>query len=143
MPDQVQAFLGWIIQSQANLDAAAWQKIADALKGCRRNAETIAEGQARPGAVLVRVINQQNAPTALIAFLHARVQQAPAHLRTAYVNELFSTLLSQPWSAEYEDEAFTLLGQLSDVDDAGQKLPAHVSATRLTDRMIEHVRPNA
>ena len=59
-------------------------------------------------------------------------------MRTTYVNELFNTLLSQPWSAEYEDEAFTLLGQLSDAEDAGQKLLGQVDALhRLTDRMIE------
>src|SRR5262249_54353007 len=51
---------------------------------------------------------------------------------------LFDTLLQQPWTAEYENEAFTLLGRLSDSEDEWERLSTAVEALhRLSDRMVQ------
>src|SRR5262249_7509257 len=56
----------------------------------------------------------------------------------AYAVQLFDRLLGQPWTAAVEDEAFALLDQLSDAEDAGERLFAAVAALhRLTDTMLE------
>ena len=65
------------------------------------------------------------------------MQKAPAGYQATYAAALFETLLGQPWSAENEDLAFALLGQLSDAENESDRLPTQVAALyRLTDTLI-------
>ena len=58
--------------------------------------------------------------------------------RTAYANELFNTLLAQPWTAAIEEEAFALLDKLAAPDEPAGGLYTRVAALhRLTDAMLE------
>src|SRR6185437_11047468 len=103
----------------------------------RWSAETDAETKHQLGRVLVQVLNRQDNPTALLAFLHSQWQTGAKAYRPGYANELFAALLQQPWSAEYEDEAFTLLAKLSDAEGQSDRLKASVGGLyRLSDRMI-------
>ena len=112
-----------------------WKRVVDGLHK-RWLAETDSNKKQQLGRALVQVLPRQE-PAALLAFLHEQWQKGPAQFRTSYARDLFNTLLAQPWSAEYEDEAFTLLDKLSDSEDASERLREQVAALyQLTDRMI-------
>jgi predicted Zn-dependent protease len=132
-PGRIEHYLQWITAEER----PDWKKIGDGLRK-RWAAETDAEKKHQLGRALVQVHTRQGDAPALLAFLHAQREQGPALYRTSYAGELFQALLSQPWSAEYEDEAFLLLNKLSDADDKDERLKAQVAALyRLTDRMID------
>jgi Vault protein inter-alpha-trypsin domain/von Willebrand factor type A domain len=136
-PAQVQTSLQWISSGEPGLEPAAWKRISDTLQE-RWTKEADSERKHVLGQSLVQVLSRQDNPIALISFLHARLQKAPEEYRPSYVAALFDTFLSQPWSAEYEDEAFALLSQLTNADEPSQRLFAQVNALhRLTDSMIE------
>jgi predicted Zn-dependent protease len=136
-PYQIQNLLQWVSSDASAVEPAAWKQVGETLHR-RWEAEAHPRAKYLLGQSLVRVLQQRNDPAALVAFLHARFQKAPEEYRAAYAAELFEALLGQPWSAEYEDLAFALLGQLSDAEGAGERLWAQVAALyRLADRMIE------
>ena len=57
--------------------------------------------------------------------------------RTQYAQQLFNTLLGQPWSAAYEDELFALVDKLSDAEEPVVRLVSQVGAIhRLTDTLV-------
>jgi predicted Zn-dependent protease len=135
-PAQIQHHLDWIARSEPEAEQGVWNRIGDALQE-RWTAETDPERKHQLGISLLQVLAQHDTPVARIAFLHARLKKAPPQYRLAYVGELFNALLQQPWSAEYEDEAFTLLDQLSDAESENDRLTVQAPALhRLTDRMI-------
>ncbi len=136
-PVQISHILQWILPANEDLDPPALKAIAATLHK-RWAAETDSVRNHLLSQSLVQVLNQQNDPAALIAFLHARLQKAPASDRAANAAELFDVLLRQPWSAENEDLAFTLLGQISNAEREGERLAAQVAALHhLADQMIE------
>jgi predicted Zn-dependent protease len=131
-PNRIEYYLQWTSSGPQE----AWKQLGDGLHK-RWSAETDAEKKHQLGRALVQVLNRQDNPASLLAFLHAQLQKGPAQYRTSYAVELFETLLRQPWSAEYEDEAFALLAKVSDAENEGERLRAKVAALyRLTDRMI-------
>ena len=71
-------------------------------------------------------------------FCAVQLDQGPQGYRTSYASTLFEALLGGSWSAEREDEAFSLLPRLSDANDAFERLAVSVSALqRLTDSMVQ------
>jgi tetratricopeptide (TPR) repeat protein len=133
--DQVRRFVHWI--QADDLRPKAWHKIGEGLRS-RWSNEANAEVKHTFGQVLVHVLSGQGGAGEELAFLRLQLQQGPEGHRAAYTNQLFDHLLAQPWSARLEDEALTLLDQLSTAEDSGERLFTAVAALhRLTDRMLE------
>jgi Flp pilus assembly protein TadD len=136
-PPQLQRFVEWALTDDPARDAAVWKPVADGLVK-RWAAEKQPEERNRLGAVVAQVLANRATPPELIAFLHRQLREGPEAYRAAYAQKLSETLVAQPWSAEYEDEALALLGRLSNADDAQERLGVEVAALyHLTDRMVE------
>jgi hypothetical protein len=136
-PERIQAYLHWLVSNEPGVDQATWKRIAAGLKE-RWTAEANVERKHTLGQAIVTVLARLDDPTAMVAFQHARTQKPAEQYRATYARDLFDTLLGQPWSAEYEDEAFALLDQLSDAENPADRLAAQVTALhQLTDRMLE------
>jgi predicted Zn-dependent protease len=132
--EQVQRFVYWTRSHE--IEPAAAKKIADGLRRRWAN-EAKADVKHVLGHALFTYLSHHDADEVL-AFLRLQLQKGPAEHRTAYARQLFEHLLAQPWTAQTEGEALALLGQMSDADDAGERLFAAVGALyRLTDTMLE------
>jgi len=88
---------------------------------------------------VANILSFASEPDEYMAFLRRLSREAPQKYRPSYMAQLFQTLLGQPWSEKYENEAFDLLGQLG----GGQKTPARQlleqirALHQLTDRMLQ------
>jgi Flp pilus assembly protein TadD len=135
--DQAAQFVNWILPDDPALEPAAWKRIMDGLRQ-RWVAAKQDDPRHRLGQALVSVLTSKAEAPERIAFLHRELREGPKSYRTIYARQLFSLLLEQPWSAEYEDEAFALLEQLSDAEDPSERLLAQVQALyQLTDKMTD------
>ena len=114
-----------------------WQNVATPLEK-RWAAENDIDVRHALGQSLTQVLSGRVGAEQCLAFLRRQLREGPDKLRTQYVRTLFDALLSQPYSAEYETEAFDLLEQLSDDEEPAVRLLAAVQALyRLTDRMVQ------
>src|SRR5262249_27814009 len=128
-PAQVNYYVDWI--AEPDFGAPTWKKILDGLRS-RWAAEKDPDARHEIGQTLVRALRQHGEAAERLAFLHREHREGPEAHRAAYAYELFHALLEGSWSAEHEDEALALLGQLA---DAGG--PARIAALyELTDRSV-------
>ena len=90
------------------------------------------------GQAIVSLLSARGTPEELLSFLRRRWQKASDAYRPQYAHHYFETLLRQPWSPEYEDEAFDMLRDLAPVDAAHQDRTATLARAlhRLVDRLI-------
>jgi tetratricopeptide (TPR) repeat protein len=136
-PTQLRVFVNWLMPNDPAVAPEIWKRVAEAL-GKRWGAETNPEVKNQLGQVVAEVLTHQATAAELIAFLHRQLREGPEVYRHTYAHALFNTLLAQPWSVEYEDEALALLGRLSEGDDPAGRLRVEVAALyHLTDRMLE------
>ena len=136
-PEQIQRSVAWIMPNDPAVEPEVWQKIIAVLRQ-RWSAETKPETRHRLGATLVQALSARAKPEELLEFLRLQLKTADEEYRTVYARQLFDTLLGQPWSAEHENEAFTLLERLSDAEEPAERLAAATAALyRLTDRMVQ------
>ena len=71
-------------------------------------------------------------------FLRTQLAKGPEQYRAQYAQQLFQTLLDQPWSADYENEAFTCWQRLSDAESTAERDGPSVAALyQMTDRMVQ------
>lgn len=90
------------------------------------------------GQLLGRVLSEKIGTEAYLEFLRKQVDEGPQQRHDEYVQALFNTLLNQPWSQEYEEEAAGLLGDVSTAEDPVQRLGTQVVALyRLSDTMVQ------
>jgi predicted Zn-dependent protease len=135
-PELLGHYVSWVLPDDPALGKEAWKQIADGLRA-RWATERDPQRKHQLGQTLVQVLRQRAEAGELIAFLHRQHSDGPEAYRAAYAHELFQTLVAQPWSAEYEDEALALLGKLSDAEEPAVRLAAQVEALyRFTDRML-------
>ena len=135
--DHVETFVNWISPNDPEVEKRLWAKVADALRK-RWQAEEKPQKKHRVGQLLARLLAVQINTEDYLAFLREQLSDGPARYRTTYASMLFHALLSQAWTQEGEDEAFTLLKQLSDSDDPDEQLRAQaVGLYRLTDTMVQ------
>jgi Tfp pilus assembly protein PilF len=133
---QIQRYVQWIWPNNPVVEMETWKRIADGLRD-RWEKETRPDIKNPLADQLVQILRDRIGAPALIAFLHRQWREGPATHRVGYARQLFDTLIGQPWSAEYEDEAFTLLEKLADSHDEDARLFVQVEALyRLTDTML-------
>ncbi len=132
---QLDNFIGWVWSSDA-MEPDDWKKVAAGLRK-RWDEEKKRELKYSLGQSLLRVLGRISSEEALL-FLHVQLKEGPEQYRSSFANQLFSALLSQPWTAEIEDEAFALLDKLAEPEAPAGGLLSRVPALyRLTDAMIE------
>jgi Flp pilus assembly protein TadD len=131
---QVQQYLAWV--GADDLDAAAWQKIVATLRQ-RWNAERDEQLKHTWGEAIIGVLGHHGGADETLAFLRLVRTKGPERYRTKYTQQLFNHLLVQPWTAEIEAEALSLLDQLSDAQDENDRRFATVAALHgLTDKLL-------
>ena len=134
-PDRLSFFLGWITPNDPAVPEETWRTIARALE-TRWAAEKDPEVRHQLSAPITQVLSHIGTKE-LLVFLRRQLAEGPEQYRAAYALQLFNTLLSEPWSAPNEDEAFTLLERVSDAEEPADRLFAQVGALyRLTDAMV-------
>ncbi|MHC4180928.1 MAG: tetratricopeptide repeat protein, partial [Planctomycetota bacterium] len=136
-PVEIERFVGWIWPNDPAVEAQVWRRIAAALEK-RWSAESDPKVKHQLAQPLVRILSGRLDAEEHLAFLRKQLQEGPKEHRAHYANQLFGALLGQPWSAEYEDEAFGLLERLSDAEGPAERLLAQVQALyRLTDAQVK------
>ncbi len=135
-PDRIGRFVDWIWPNDPAIEKRQWKRIADALE--RRWAEeSKPELKEQLAGPLVRILEGRIGVEEYLAFLRRQMAEGPKKYRTGHARQLFNTLLDQPWTIEYEDEAFGLIEKLSDAKEPAERLLAEVQALyRMTDRMV-------
>ncbi|MHB1035082.1 MAG: VIT domain-containing protein [Pirellulales bacterium] len=135
-PAEVQRFVSWTLPTP-EVETPTWKQIAATLRK-RWAAASRPEDKSPLAQALVQVLSSRGTPAELIEFYRAQLAAADEESRPGFAQQLFDTLLNQPWSAEHEDEAFTLLDKLGGGDAPSQRLAAQVAAVhRLTDQMVK------
>ena len=135
-PARLNQFIGWIMSNDPAVAAETWKTIARNLED-RWSAEKDSEVRHQLAAPLVQVLTNRVGMPELLAFLRRQLAEGPVQYRAAYANQLFDWLLSQGWSAPYEDEAFGLLARLSEAEEPADRLVVQIAALyRMTDAMV-------
>ena len=116
-----------------------WKKIAARLRVRWEKAED-KDGQYEKhglGEALRTIYSNRFADSELLPFLRLRIKDATPEYKRSYVSALFDALVGQKWTDAIEQEAFSLLPQLSDADDAPARQAAQIAALyRLDDAML-------
>jgi tetratricopeptide (TPR) repeat protein len=135
--DQVQRFVSWIMPNDPAVEPQTWKRLAAELHK-RWAAETDPAVKGRLAGTLLQILSSRVGAEEHLAFLREQFDKATEENRTSCAAALFDALLTQAWSAERENEAFSLLDKLSDAEESAQRLAAEVAALhRLTDRMVQ------
>ena len=135
--DQIQRYIGWIMPNDPAVEADVWKRLADELYK-RWAAETDTAKKAQLAQSLVNVLSSRVGQEEYLAFLREQLKNATNENRTALTNQLFNALFGQPWTLDRENELFSMLDNLSEAEEASQRLASRVAALqRLTDRMVQ------
>ena len=135
--DQIQRYVNWIMPNDPVVEAEVWGRIAAGIQR-RWTAQSDLQLKHQLSRPLIQILSSRLAAEEYLAFLRLQLKEGPEENRASYASELFNALIGQPWSAEYESEAFSLLERLSNSEEPGQRLFTQVEALhRLTDSMIK------
>ncbi len=135
--DQLQRLLNWISANDPAVEKEAWQKIAAGLRS-RWDAEPDWQVKNQLGGMLAGVLQNHIDAETWLAFLRMQLKDSPDEYRAGHARQLFDALLGQPWKQAYEDEAFGLLAQITDAEQASQRLAIEIAALcQMTDRMVQ------
>jgi len=135
--DALQRLVNWVSANDPAVEKEAWQKIAAGLRS-RWDAEPDWRIKDRFGGMLAGVLQGHINAEAWLDLLRTQLKGSREEERPAHARQLFDALLGQPWSQAYEDEAFGLIVQLPDVEQASQRLPFEIAALcQMTDRIVQ------
>ncbi|MBS0265396.1 MAG: hypothetical protein JSS02_25905 [Planctomycetes bacterium] len=135
--EQLQLLINWVRPQVPSVTQETWRAVVSGLRA-RWVAETDVDERHALGGVLLSVLPQAEGDDAYEKFLREQLAEGPAVFRATYARQLFDRLLSQPWTAARENEAFSLLDQLTEGDDPAQRLRSQVTTLyRLTDALVE------
>ena len=130
---RVWELVNWIWPNDPVVEAPLWKEIAARLEA-RWAEEKNPQSRSELGRSIVTILSGRVGVSEHLAFLRRRWREGPADHRMGHGIQLFDTLLRQPWSMEYEDEAFSLLYELSDESRGVTLLNTQVPALyRLSD----------
>ncbi|MEE8451956.1 MAG: hypothetical protein V3R99_08575, partial [Thermoguttaceae bacterium] len=135
--EQIERLVNWIWPNDPAVETPVWKQIATGLRK-RWEAESDPKIKNQFAQPLILILSNKIGADEHLAFLRRQLAEGPEEYRTTYADQLFNALLGQPWTAEYEDEAFGLLEDLSAAEGADQRLVAEVRALyRITDTMVQ------
>jgi len=137
-PVQIGRYAGWVLSNDPVVENDIWKGIAKEIED-RWAAEKDRDNKARLAQTLVSILSSRASGPELLAFLHRQLRESPEEQVPACTRQLFDALLNHPWSTEYEDEAFSLIGRLADTNLTVELRQAtKVQALyRLTDAMVQ------
>jgi predicted Zn-dependent protease len=135
-PAEISRFMGWVMANDPAVENVTWQPIATRLQE-RWSSETDPELKHQLAQPLLQILSSRFIDEYL-AFLRRQLVKGPEKYRSTYANQLFSALLSRPWSADIENEALALVEKLPASAEPAQRLVTKVQTIyRLTDRMVQ------
>ena len=130
---QLNAYVEWVLSNNPDPGKEKWSTLAASLQK-RWAAEKKAEDQESIGATLVRLLSNRGMTDELLAFLRTQLKDGAAEYRMAHARQLYDHVLSRAWTADFENEAFTLLDQIAGANDVQTRI---ADLHRLTDRVVE------
>jgi predicted Zn-dependent protease len=120
-----------------------WNKIATDIRE-RWTAATNKDDKHRLSEALLSIYGRRFPEAKYLPFLRERIASAPEEYRSTYVQALFSTLLTRPWTEDLEKESLALLLQFSPTDEPAQRLTVQVPALyQWVDAMLANRRAAA
>ncbi len=162
--EEIERFINWLHYNDALVTKAEWKAYARRLwkrysnsplplgEGQGVRAETpptsphpnpLPEGEGtelknRLAQTVANILSFAASADEHMAYLRQLSHEAPQKYRPGYISQLFQTLLNQPWSEKYENEAFDLLGQLGGGQTPERQLLEQIRALhQMTDRMLQ------
>jgi tetratricopeptide (TPR) repeat protein len=136
-PCVVQRLVDWAMVDDPPVEPTVRKGIAAALHK-RWLTEPNPDRKDALGATLVQIYSGPLFAEDHLAFLREEVKDGPTGYRPAYAAALLEVLSRQPWQEKCEDEALTLINQLSDSPQAQVRLESAVHALYiLDDRMVQ------
>ena len=136
-PHLVQSLVGRVINFPPATTDDDWREIAATVRR-RWAVETDAQEKDSLSRTLVTIYSERFATSDYLPFLRARIDGAAESHRDGYRSMLFDALLTQPWSEAIEAEAFKLVTELTDAEDAGDQLAVELPALlRWVNRMLQ------
>ena len=139
---QIQKLINWVWPNDPVVEAPVWKEIAGKLEA-RWAEEKDLNARNQLGQRIVQILSGRVGASENLAFLHRQWREGPAEFKTHYASQLFDGLLGQPWSQEYEDEAFGLLYQLGDESQATVRLNVQAPALYRLDDWVAQARYRA
>ncbi len=119
--------VNWVHAGEPAVEAEVWRQMATRLV---TRWETTADVEAKHqlGQTVARIYSWLPADE-LLAFYRRELNDGPEKYRTTYAQQLFSLLLTQPWTEAHEDEAFGLLEKISSAKTPAMQLADEVRAS--------------
>jgi tetratricopeptide (TPR) repeat protein len=135
--EEIDRFINWLRGNDLLVTKAQWKDYARRLRE-RYAAEPEEELKNHLAQTVANILSFAADADEYMAFLRQLSREAPEKYRPYYVSQLFQTLLTQPWSEKYENEAFDLLGRLGGGQSPQRQLSEQVRALyQLTDHMLK------
>jgi tetratricopeptide (TPR) repeat protein len=134
--------VNWVWPNDPVVELPVWKEISGKLEA-RWTEEKEVNARNQLGESVVRILSGRVGVSENLAFLHRQWREGPPAHKSHYASQLFEALLSQPWSQEYEDEAFSLLYQLGDASQRLGKLSVQVPALYRLDDWVAQARYRA
>jgi predicted Zn-dependent protease len=133
---RLSSLIGWIMSNDPAVETPQWQRIAAGIEQ-RWAAETDVAVRNQLASSLIQILSSRLTADEHLRFLRRQLKEGPQDHRPGYAKQLFQALLTQPWTAELENEAFDLLPQQAASSDASRRLLEQVAALyELADRMV-------
>lgn len=104
----IQRFVGWAMANDPAVEKDVWKEIATAIEK-RWEATSDRSMRQQLAWPLKNILGHRLGQTEYLAFLHKQWRSATKEEKPGFASELFQCLLNQPWTEEYEQEAFRLL----------------------------------
>ncbi len=134
--DRLQRVTNWIPSDDGVAESELWKSIIEQVTR-RWETESTADRKHQWGALLARLLSDKSDTESYLAFLRRQLSEGPGRYRDQYAETFFNTLLRQPWSQGVEDEAASLVPELSLSAEPFERLVRHVAAIcQLTDVMV-------
>ena len=120
-PSRISNYINWISANDPAVEPELWKQIAAGLRASDGRRARL--GQEEPDRRHPRRRPlRPHRPEGVSGVPPRQLEKGPQEYRAGFAGQLFNALLAQPWSAEYENEAFGLLEQLSNAEEPDQRL---------------------
>ena len=125
--DEIDRFINWLRGNDSLVTKPQWKEFARRLQA-RYASESNEELKNRLAQTSATILSFAADADGYMAFLRRLSREVPQKYRPSYISQLFQTLLNQPWSEKYENEAFDLLGQLGGEQTPERQLMEQIRA---------------
>ncbi len=134
--DRLQRMMNWIWNDDPAMESGFWTFVAEQLTS-RWQAEANGDRKHQLGESLGRLLSGKIDTRSYLEFLRRQMREGPQRYRDSYADSLFDAVLRQPWSAESENEAVSLLTELgSQAEPVARHFRQVTALYRLTDEMV-------